>query len=173
MSTTTTSVAPTPTNDCGVFLFQMPVEDAVCAMAYSDDSVGYMKTCCKGADIVSYYDDCGVYCAAVGQSIEDLTDCLYDEGAAYEGVFCSGKKNATATGDGEPLPSSTSRVIDGDDDDSDDSNDDGGKDDGKDDGDSSSDDSKDDDDSSAPRSGAGAATLAVGTLLLSAMLAAL
>ena len=98
MSTTTTSVAPSSTADCGVFLFQMPVEDAVCAMAYNDDSVDYMKACCKGADIVSYYDDCGVYCAAVGQSIEDLTDCLYHEGPAYEGVFCSDEKNATATG---------------------------------------------------------------------------
>ena len=172
MSTTTTSVSPSASSTCGVNLYDTPVRDAVCAMSYSDENIKYMQACCKDADIVSYYDDCGLYCQALDQTIDDLTSCLYDEGAAYQDVFCTGANNATATSDGEPLPSSTSRVIGDDDDSNDDSNNDDNSDDSNDsnnDDNSDNSDSSNDDDSAAPRSGANVFSFAIGTLLLSVM----
>ncbi|KAL6855618.1 hypothetical protein ACO1O0_006770 [Amphichorda felina] len=104
----------------------------------------YMVSCCKDADINSYYDDCGLYCLAQGQKVKDLSRCLYDEGAKWEDVFCRGEEDATATGDGKPLASSGARVVggeelkkdkDGDKDDDKDGDKDEDKDDDKDDGD--------------------------------------
>lgn len=113
MSRTTTTSSPSPTGACGN-LYDTPIRDAVCAMPFSNTHIGYMSTCCKDAEVVSYYDDCGLYCQAKGQSVEDLIKCLYDEGAKWEDVFCRGSEQATATGDGKPLPSSDARVVDDD-----------------------------------------------------------
>lgn len=101
---------PSPTGRCGN-LYDTPVRDAVCAMPYNESHIDYMSSCCRDADIVSYYDDCGLYCLAQGQSVEALSQCLYDEGAKWEDVFCRGDVEATATGDGQPLASSSARVV--------------------------------------------------------------
>lgn len=72
-----------------------------------------MKACCKDANVVSYYDDCGLYCLAVNQSVTDLTDCLYGDGAKWEDVFCRGNTSAsaTATGSGDVVESASVTVI--------------------------------------------------------------
>ncbi|KAL7626455.1 hypothetical protein AAE478_003227 [Parahypoxylon ruwenzoriense] len=102
MSTTTT--AATPSSTCGARLYDTPVQDAVCAMPAGGNHTDIMAACCKDADVVSYYDGCGLYCLAAGQSVADLTACLFDHGAAYSDVFCRGNTTATATATGASLP---------------------------------------------------------------------
>lgn len=126
MSSTTTAVRPSPTACSN--LYDTPIRDAVCAMPYSNKHIDYLRTCCKDAEVVSYYDDCGLYCLAQGQSVSDLIECLYDEGAKWEDVFCRGPESATATatGAGNILPSADASVVeesDSDDRDGDDNND--------------------------------------------------
>ena len=130
MATTTTTSAATATSTHCSNLYDTPVRDIACAVPYSKDNLDYMSKCCNNADVVSYYDDCGLYCLALGQSAEDLTKCLYGKGVKYEDVFCrnNGTASATATGGGD-LMSSASVVAtsgakkdkDDDDDDDDDS----------------------------------------------------
>lgn len=76
MSTTSAAAVPTTTSSttCAANLYDTPVRDIACAMPYSDDNIDRLKKCCKGADIISYYDDCGLYCLALEQSAEELTD---------------------------------------------------------------------------------------------------
>lgn len=175
MSTTSAAVPTTSSGTtCAANLYDTPVRDIACAMPYSDDNIDRLKKCCKGADVVSYYDDCGLYCLALEQSAEDLTDCLYDEGAKYQDVFCrdGGDASATATGDTKPLESADTTVVSGsgkkgdddddDDDDSDSDSDSSGSKKG------SSDDDEDDDSPAAITRPQGHTTLAgvvVGTLL--------
>ncbi|KAI5855041.1 hypothetical protein GGS23DRAFT_590297 [Durotheca rogersii] len=118
MATTTATAtvsAPkvTPSSACGVRLFDTPVHDAVCAMPSSGNYTDVMAACCQNADVVSYYDGCGLYCLAAGQTVAELTACLFDRGAAYSDVFCRGEVNATATGaaTGAVLPSDASASV--------------------------------------------------------------
>lgn len=109
------SAKPTTSSACGTTLYDIPVQDAACAMPYGGNHTTLMLGCCKGdADVVSYADDCGLYCRASGQSVDDLTACLYGAGAAWEDVFCRGNGTATATGasgaDATALPSGASVV---------------------------------------------------------------
>ncbi|KAM0718332.1 hypothetical protein Q7P37_006664 [Cladosporium fusiforme] len=92
----------TPTNAC-TSLYNPPNQDAVCAMPYSDDYFNYMSSCCGDAQIVSYDDDCGIYCVALDQTISDLIDCLMDKGAekSPQDVFCSGNTTESKTEDGD------------------------------------------------------------------------
>lgn len=105
MSSTTSSLAATATACAN--LYDTPVQDAACAMPYSRDHVDQMQSCCKNADVVSYYNNCGLYCLAQGQSVADLTDCLFKKGAAYQDVFCRGNTTATATETGSVKPPAT------------------------------------------------------------------
>lgn len=173
MSTTSAAMPTTSSGTtCAANLYDTPVRDIACAMPYSDDNIDRMKKCCKGADVVSYYDDCGLYCLALEQSAEDLTDCLFDEGAQYQDVFCrdGGDASATATGDTKPLESADTTVVSGsgkkgDDDDEDDGDSDSDSDNSS---GSSSDDDEDDDSPAAIIRPQGHTTLAgvvVGTLL--------
>lgn len=136
IATTATSARPSPTSCHN--LYDTPARDAVCAMPYSEDHIDYLKSCCKDAEIYSYYDDCGLYCAAEGQTIGDLTDCLFDAGAGWADVFCRGNETASATGDAEPIASATASAIA--------NNGDSGDDDSNDSNDNNNDDSNDDDD---------------------------
>lgn len=70
-----------------------------------------MSTCCKTADVVSYYDDCGLYCLADGQTVGDLTSCLYQNGAAWQDVFCRGNTTATATAPNAAVPTSAGASV--------------------------------------------------------------
>ncbi|KAH6646960.1 hypothetical protein BKA67DRAFT_540427 [Truncatella angustata] len=107
MSSTVTSASASPT--CGSTLYNIPVDDAACAMPYGGNHTDIMAACCKSAAVISYYDNCGVYCLAIDQSISDLTDCMYKNGAPYGNeVFCHGNTSATATGDASSTPTGTS-----------------------------------------------------------------
>lgn len=78
--------------------------------------------------MISYFNGCGLYCAASGgKTIRELGDCIHDEAGlgSYADVFCNAVDNATATanptnGDDDlPAEASASVVVsggDGDDD---------------------------------------------------------
>ncbi|KAF5019537.1 hypothetical protein F66182_8452 [Fusarium sp. NRRL 66182] len=139
-STTSTAVAAVPTACTN--LFNTPNQDNVCAMPYRDNNDDIMKQCCGDAQIVSYYNDCGIYCVALDQTIDDLRDCLFDNEAPDADVFCSGNNTTTKTQDAEVPASAQASVISGGD--AEDSNDDG-------------------DDSSASATGDDASSTATGT----------
>ncbi|KAM0820698.1 hypothetical protein AB5N19_06518 [Seiridium cardinale] len=109
MSTTTTSTSAAAT--CGSTLYDIPVQDAACALPYGGNHTDIMSACCKSANVVSYYENCGLYCLAEGQSVSDLTDCLHDNGASWTDVFCRGNTSATATGSDSSLPTSAGASI--------------------------------------------------------------
>lgn len=110
---TSSSAAATATSaNCGATLYDIPVQDASCAMPYGGNHTDILSKCCGSADVVSYSDNCGLYCLAEDQSVADLTTCLYDNGASYQDVFCRGNSTATATGgDSATLASGASVVV--------------------------------------------------------------
>ncbi|KAK1636291.1 hypothetical protein BDP81DRAFT_394903 [Colletotrichum phormii] len=58
---------------------------------------------------------CGLYCLALDQSVKDLQDCLFEQGAGYTDVFCRDNGNvnasATATGNVDPPASAKASVV--------------------------------------------------------------
>ncbi|KAJ4169660.1 hypothetical protein NW754_005812 [Fusarium falciforme] len=142
MSTTTTTAAATATTAC-TNLYDSPNQDTTCAMPYTGNHTDIMKKCCGDAQIVSYHNDCGIYCVALDQTVSDLADCLYENGAPWEAVFCSVPKSvssdvASKTKDAAVPASAQASVISGGDSDKDDDKD---KDSDKDSDDKDSDDS--------------------------------
>ncbi|KAH7013265.1 hypothetical protein EDB80DRAFT_762019 [Ilyonectria destructans] len=114
MSTTVSSAsASASVGSCGATLYDIPIKDAVCAMPYSKNHTSIMAACCNDADVVSYYNNCGLYCLALDQTIAELTKCLYKEGAADSAVFCSGNTTdtATATADGKLAATASATVV--------------------------------------------------------------
>lgn len=100
-TSTSSSTSATPTiAQCGATLYNIPVADAACAVAYGGNHTTVMSDCCKAADVVSYADNCGLYCLAQDQTVEDLLQCMYGKGIGYSDAFCNGTANATATGTG-------------------------------------------------------------------------
>ncbi|ROV97455.1 hypothetical protein VMCG_06929 [Cytospora schulzeri] len=97
----TTSVASaavtTPTACTGSLVYDIPVQDASCAIPIGGNHTDIMSQCCGSADVVSYDNNCGLYCLAIDQSVSDITSCLFDSGASYSDVFCRGTGNATAS----------------------------------------------------------------------------
>ncbi|KAJ5550585.1 hypothetical protein N7535_001472 [Penicillium sp. DV-2018c] len=106
MSTTTTSVAPTSTA-CGGSVWQIPTTDAACAAIISGNMTEVMDTCCKNAKPTKYDNDCGIYCLAQGQDINELQSCLTSKSGNYRGVFCNAALNATATATGTTAATTT------------------------------------------------------------------
>ncbi|EFQ30849.1 hypothetical protein CGRA01v4_12917 [Colletotrichum graminicola] len=102
------STAPVCTSN----LYDTPSQDRVCAMPLAGNHTAIMSACCRDADVVSYYDGCGIYCLALGQSIRDLQDCLFDQGAGYTAVFCrdNGDVNASATATGNVPPPASAQA---------------------------------------------------------------
>ncbi|KAF4957778.1 hypothetical protein FSARC_11187 [Fusarium sarcochroum] len=123
MSSTTLSTASAVPTAC-TNVYDTPNQDNVCAMQYKDNHTQIMQKCCGDAKIVSYYDECGLYCVALDQTIVELQECLFDNGAPWEGVFCSGNKKTTKTADAKVPATAQASVISGDDDDEDDKDDD-------------------------------------------------
>ncbi|KAI0467562.1 hypothetical protein F4859DRAFT_517997 [Xylaria cf. heliscus] len=170
LNTVSTSATPTATPACAN-LYEIPISEAGCAVSFAGEGhKDAMEACCKSADVVSYFNDCGLYCVAADQTIKDLQDCLFNEKVAYQDVFCNAANNATATNTNPDIPATASASVvasgsgsdkDGDDKDGDDKD---GNDDGKDDGDK---------DSAAPRLapefGFSMTGLTIGALLFSAM----
>ncbi|KAJ4309068.1 hypothetical protein N0V84_011722 [Fusarium piperis] len=119
MSTTVSSAAPTGTLACRN-LYDTPNKDATCGLSYSDKHIDIMKECCGDAQIVSYFDNCGLYCVALGQTTGELQKCMWDNGAAWEAPFCSNTTGTSLTTDPKIPATARATVISNDDKDDDD-----------------------------------------------------
>lgn len=100
MSTTSTSSASAPSSTtCGTpNQYQIPGNDASCAIPNSPDNKNIFNKCASPAPVKTYNGDCALYALAVDKSVKDLTDCLYDGGIDWKDVWCNGNETATATG---------------------------------------------------------------------------
>lgn len=107
LSTGLATVTPSATSTACTNLYNPPNQNAVCAMPSTSTYLDYMSSCCGDAQIVSYDDNCGIYCVALDQTISDLIECLMEEGAEEkpQDVFCSGNTTESKTEDGD-VPSS-------------------------------------------------------------------
>lgn len=94
---------------CAANLYNIPVTAPACAIPYGGNHTEIMSACCS--QVVSYSNDCGLFCVAQEQSVGDLTDCLYSQGAAYQDVFCNDKTTAMATGGPVNVAASASASI--------------------------------------------------------------
>ncbi|KAI1273903.1 hypothetical protein F5Y07DRAFT_374868 [Xylaria sp. FL0933] len=104
------SASPSATQACAN-LYEIPISEAGCAVPFSDAHKDAMASCCKSADVISYFDDCGLYCEASGQTIKDLQDCLFGQKVAYQDVFCNANVNATATNTDPEIPATASASV--------------------------------------------------------------
>lgn len=109
--TGTSSSAAASSTGCGAILYDIPTKDAACAMPYGGNHTDILTKCCNAADVVSYADNCGLYCLAQGQTVDDLTACLFQNGAPWADVFCSDTGNATATVTGNDAPLSSGASV--------------------------------------------------------------
>ncbi|KAJ5456398.1 hypothetical protein N7530_011672 [Penicillium desertorum] len=108
MATTTTTGAMATSTGCGTASqYEIPVKDASCAVPNTDKYKGLLSKCAKPAGVTAYDDDCAIYALSVDQSVQDLTDCLYEAGVAWKDVWCHGETNATATATSYPTASET------------------------------------------------------------------
>lgn len=97
-ATSAASMAAATSTACtGSLVYDIPVQDASCAIPFGGNHTDIMSQCCGSADVVSYDNNCGLYCLAIDQSVSDITSCLFDNGASYSDVFCRGTGNATAS----------------------------------------------------------------------------
>ncbi|PGH36005.1 hypothetical protein GX50_01175 [[Emmonsia] crescens] len=88
--------------------YELPVHDAACGAPNIGNYEAIFSNCAKPAGVLPYHNDCALYALAVGHPIEDLADCLYKAGVAWEDVWCTGATNATATATSYPTPTRTS-----------------------------------------------------------------
>ncbi|KAI1759300.1 hypothetical protein GGR53DRAFT_152438 [Hypoxylon sp. FL1150] len=110
-ATSSLSAAAATTTSCGATTYNIPTKDAACALPAGGNHTAVLSACCGDTDVVSYYDGCGLYCLAAGQTVADLTQCLFAHGAAYADVFCNTQGNATATATGAALPTSAGASV--------------------------------------------------------------
>lgn len=107
MPTATTTGSSTSTT-CGTSAqYELPVKDAACGVPNSSKYKGLIETCAKPAGVQAYNHDCALYAPAVDQSVQKLTDCLYDAGVDWGDVWCFGSTNATATATAYPTATAT------------------------------------------------------------------
>ncbi|RSL96472.1 hypothetical protein CEP52_011481 [Fusarium oligoseptatum] len=119
MSTTASTATATSTLACKN-LYDTPNKDATCGLSYSKKHIQIMKECCGDAQIVSYFDNCGLYCVALGQTTAELQKCMWDQGAAWEAPFCSNTTGTSLTADPKIPATAKATVISNDKDDDDD-----------------------------------------------------
>ncbi|KAI0145442.1 hypothetical protein GGR57DRAFT_298450 [Xylariaceae sp. FL1272] len=110
ISSTTTASTSSSTPACQN-LYEIPIVEAACAVPYGGNHTDAMSACCKSADVVSYGNNCGLFCIAEDQTIKELEDCLFDEGVAYQSVFCNANLTATATNTDPSVPASASASV--------------------------------------------------------------
>ncbi|KAF4470582.1 hypothetical protein FALBO_2518, partial [Fusarium albosuccineum] len=123
MSTTVSTATATSTLACKN-LYDTPNKDATCGLSYSKKHIEIMKDCCGEDQIVSYFDNCGLYCVALGQTTAELQKCMWDKGAAWEAPFCSNTTGTSLTADPKiPATAKATVISNGDDDDGDDDKD--------------------------------------------------
>ena len=63
ITTTLASASATPTGiraDCRN-IYEIPTLDASCAMPFGGNHTEILSKCCGDANVISYYDDCGIY----------------------------------------------------------------------------------------------------------------
>ncbi|KAK1140658.1 hypothetical protein N8T08_009971 [Aspergillus melleus] len=109
VSTATTTGAAASSTTCGSSAqFELPVKDAACGVPNTNKYKNFLEQCAKPAGVLPYDHDCALYGLAVDQSVQDLTDCLYDAGVAWKDVWCYGDTNATATATSFPTATATS-----------------------------------------------------------------
>lgn len=112
---TGTASAPSATGTCASpSLYDIPVSDTACGVPYGGNHTEVMTKCCKSADVVSYAGDCGLYCLAIDQEVKEITDCLYENGIAWQDAFCNGDSNDTATATENSSPTATGASVVGD-----------------------------------------------------------
>ncbi len=113
--TTGATASATPSAACGGLLYDIPSGgDVACAMPFGGNSTraALMAACCgSDADVVAYRDDCGLYCLVVDQTVDELTDCLFDRGAAWGDVFCRGSGSASATAPSAAAPTTAAASV--------------------------------------------------------------
>ena len=66
--------------------------------SYENASIA-MRTCCNGADFIIPEEECAVYCKVVGQTAQQLTQCLNNMGDVLNNraeVVCSSDATATS-----------------------------------------------------------------------------
>ncbi|KAJ5163836.1 uncharacterized protein N7500_005666 [Penicillium coprophilum] len=97
MSTTSTTSASTTGTACGARVWEIPTTDAACAGIVTGNMTDVMDECCKDAEVSKYENNCGIYCLAQGQDINELQSCLSRKSGNYHDVFCNAALNATAT----------------------------------------------------------------------------
>jgi hypothetical protein len=98
MALTTSTVLPLQTSvSCGAQLYDIPTKDAACAVPAKINYNALMSHCCGPAAVTGYYNNCGLYCLAQGQTVGQLVDCLTADGVEYSDVFCNTNMSATAT----------------------------------------------------------------------------
>lgn len=111
MASAVTTTSTTASSACASKLYDIPVQDASCALPYRGNHTDIMAACCGSASVIAYYDNCGLFCLAQGQTVHELTECLFAHGAPYSKVFCSGNTTAEATGMATVAASATAHVV--------------------------------------------------------------
>lgn len=62
ITTTLASASATPTGNAGCRnIYEIPTQDAACAMPFGGNHTEILTKCCGDANVISYYDDCGLY----------------------------------------------------------------------------------------------------------------
>ncbi|CAI7563795.1 unnamed protein product [Penicillium manginii] len=105
---TTTATGSAASTTCGTTAqYELPVKDAACGVPNSSKYKSLIEFCAKPAGVLAYNNDCALYAPAVDQSVQKLTDCLYDAGVEWKDVWCFGSTNATATATSYPTATAT------------------------------------------------------------------
>ncbi|ODM17056.1 hypothetical protein SI65_07455 [Aspergillus cristatus] len=104
---TTAPAATTSTTCSGPGQYELPVKDAACGVPNTKNYEPLFDSCAKPAGVRPYYHDCALWALAVDQSVQNLTNCLYEAGIAWEDVWCHGATNETATATSYPTPTAT------------------------------------------------------------------
>lgn len=109
VSTATTTGPAVSSTSCGSSAqYELPVKDAACGVPNTSKYKPLLEKCAQPAGVLTYNHDCAVYGLAVDQSVQDLTDCLYDAGVDWGDVWCYGDTNHTATATSYPTATATS-----------------------------------------------------------------
>ncbi|OJJ53779.1 hypothetical protein ASPSYDRAFT_50532 [Aspergillus sydowii CBS 593.65] len=104
------SATTTATSTCtGAAMYELPIKDAACGTPNNKDKdyESLFSSCAAPAAVRTYHNDCALFAPALDQSIQSLTNCLYDGGVEWEDVWCTGNTNASATGTAYPTSTAT------------------------------------------------------------------
>ncbi|KAL1957101.1 hypothetical protein VTO42DRAFT_6359 [Malbranchea cinnamomea] len=98
VATATTSAAAPTGSVCNASMYEIPVDDAACAVPNKSNYEDAINECAGDAPVESYANDCAFYALSIDQTVEEFTNCLYEHDVAWQDVFCNGNTTATATG---------------------------------------------------------------------------